>query len=89
MLCLTLPLIVIVLLFVGVLTFCFRKWKIASSLIAACLLLNWYSETIALRPFFGQGDGQIKVMTFNVNLPGTDFEKKKIRDYCSNRSRRS
>ncbi len=77
MFCLTLPLIVIVLLFVGAITFCFKRLKIASSLIAACLLLNWYSETIALRPFFGQGDGQIKVMTFNVNSPGTDFEKKK------------
>ena len=77
MYCLTLPLIVIVLLFVGAITFCFKRLKIASSLIAACLLLNWYSETIALRPFFGQGDGQIKVMTFNVNSPGTDFEKKK------------
>lgn len=77
MFCLTLPLIVIVLWFVGAITLCFRKWKIASLLIAACLLLNWYSETIALRPFFGQGDGQIKVMTFNVNSPGTDFEKKK------------
>ena len=77
MYCLTLPLIVIVLWFVGAITLCFRKWKIASLLIAACLLLNWYSETIALRPFLGQGDGQIKVMTFNVNSPGTDFEKKK------------
>ena len=73
----TLPLIVIVLWFVGTITLCFRKLKMASLLIAACLLLNWYSETIALRPFFGQGDGQIKVMTFNVNSPGTDFEKKK------------
>ena len=77
MFCLTLPLIVIVLWFVGTITLCFRKLKMASLLIAACLLLNWYSETIALRPFFGQGDGQIKVMTFNVNSPGTDFEKKK------------
>ena len=77
MYCLTLPLIVIVLLFVGAITFCFKRLKMASLLIAACLLLNWYSETIALRPFFGQGDGQIKVMTFNVNSPGTDFEKKK------------
>ena len=77
MYCLTLPLIVIVLWFVGTITLCFRKLKMASLLIAACLLLNWYSETIALRPFFGQGDGQIKVMTFNVNSPGTDFEKKK------------
>ena len=77
MYCLTLPLIVIVLLFVGAITFCFKRLKIASSLIAACLLLNWYRETIALRPFFGQGDEQIKVMTFNVNSPGTDFEKKK------------
>ena len=78
MFCLTLPLIVIVLWFVGTITLCFRKLKMASLLIAACLLLNWYSETIALRPFFGQGDGQIKVMTFNVNSPGTDFEKKKL-----------
>ena len=77
MYCLTLPLIVIVLWFVGTITLCFRKLKMASLLIAACLLLNWYSETIALRPFFGQGDGQIKVKTFNVNSPGTDFEKKK------------
>ena len=77
MFCLTLPLIVIVLLFVGAMTFCFKRWKIASSMIAACLLLNWYSKTIALHPFFGQEDGQIKVMTFNVNSPGTDFEKKK------------
>lgn len=77
MFCLILPLIVTALLVVGAITLCFKKWKVASSLIVCCLLLNWYGRTIALHPFFGQEDGQIRVMTFNVNSPGAEFEKNK------------
>lgn len=77
MFCLILPLIVTALLVVGAITLCFKKWKVASLLIATGLLLNWYSETIALHPFFEQDDEQIRVMTFNVNSPGIDFEKNK------------
>lgn len=77
MFCLILPLIVTAFLVVGAITLCFKKWKVASLLIATGLLLNWYGQTIALHPFFGQEVGQIRVMTFNVNSPGAEFEKNK------------
>lgn len=77
---LALPILLIFLLVVTLVLFCFRKWKLALGVLIVSCAVNRYGEVLALHPFGqmrgSEGGDRLSVMTFNIHGPGDDFNKR-------------
>ena len=76
---LALPLLILILLLTAVVFVCFKRWKWAVGVLVVAFIVNWYGEVYALHPFgacSSESGERMTVMTFNIHVPGEDFDKR-------------
>ena len=65
-----------VLLLLSVLLLIVHKWKSALAIFVLCAGINWITETAPFNIGFGEQQGDIKLMTFNIHSGGYGFADK-------------
>ena len=65
-----------ILLLLSVFLLIIRKWKTALGVFILCAGINWITETVPFNVNFGEQQGDIKLMAFNIHSGGSGFAEK-------------